>query len=71
MRASWEDSAVHQGTTRAGGLRYRLSRGLETWALRRADAITTICEGLRNDVLARGYRARKVTVIRMQSMSRI
>jgi PEP-CTERM/exosortase A-associated glycosyltransferase len=44
-------------------LRYRLSRGLETWALRRADAITTICDGLRNDICARGIPAGKVTVI--------
>ena len=63
MRASWEDAAVNHGTARAGGLRYRLSRGLETWALRRADAITTICEGLRGDIVARGIPAEKVTVI--------
>lgn len=63
LRASWEDAAVNHGTARAGGLRYRLSRGLETWALRRADAITTICEGLRGDIVARGIPAEKVTVI--------
>ncbi len=64
VRASWEDAAVDHGTASAGGLRYRLSRGLETWALRRADAITTICEGLRGDILARGrIPAEKVTVI--------
>ncbi|MBS1188663.1 MAG: glycosyl transferase group 1 [Rhodocyclaceae bacterium] len=54
MRASWEDAAVDSGVTTEGSLRYRLSRWLETWALRRADAITTICEGLRGDILARG-----------------
>ena len=63
MRASWEDAAVNHGTARAGGLRYRLSRGLETWALRRVDAITTICEGLRADIVARGIATEKVTVI--------
>ena len=47
MRASWEDAAVDHGTTTEGSLRYRLSRALETWTLRRADAVTTICEGLR------------------------
>jgi len=63
VRAFWEDAAVDHGTAREGGLRYRLSRRLETWALRRADAITTICEGLRGDIVARGIQAEKVTVI--------
>lgn len=64
MRASWEDAAVDHGTTVEGSLRYRLSRALETWALRRASAITTICEGLRADILSRGnIDAAKITVI--------
>ena len=63
MRASWEDGAVEHGTARAGGLRYRVSRGLETWVLRRADAVTTICEGLRRDIVSRGIPEAKVTVI--------
>jgi PEP-CTERM/exosortase A-associated glycosyltransferase len=63
MRASWEDAAVDHGTTTEGSLRYRLSRLLETWVLRRADAVTTICEGLRQDILARGIADDKVTVI--------
>jgi PEP-CTERM/exosortase A-associated glycosyltransferase len=63
VRALWEDAAVDHGTAREGGLRYRLSRGLETWALRRADAVTTICEGLRGDIVARGIAPEKVTVI--------
>lgn len=63
LRALWEDAAVDHGTARQGGLRYRVSRGLESWALRRADAVTTICEGLRRDIVARGIPAAKVTVI--------
>jgi PEP-CTERM/exosortase A-associated glycosyltransferase len=63
MRASWEDAAVDHGTTTAGSTRYRVSRALETWVLRRADSITTICEGLRGDILARGIAADKITVI--------
>lgn len=54
MRASWEDAAVDHGTTREDSIRYRLSRTLETWALRRADSITTICDGLRTDIISRG-----------------
>ncbi len=63
LRALWEDAAVDHGTAREGGLRYRLSRGLESWVLRRADAVTTICEGLRRDIVARGIPPEKVTVI--------
>jgi PEP-CTERM/exosortase A-associated glycosyltransferase len=63
VRAFWEDAAVDHGTTKENGLRYRATRALETWALRRADAVTTICEGLRKDIVARGIPAGKVTVI--------
>ncbi|NND60187.1 MAG: glycosyltransferase, partial [Gammaproteobacteria bacterium] len=63
MRASWEDAAVSHGTTTEGSLRYRVTRGLETYLLRRADAITTICEGLRADIAARNIARDRITVI--------
>jgi PEP-CTERM/exosortase A-associated glycosyltransferase len=63
VRALWEDAAVDHGTTTERSLRYRASHALETHALRRVDAITTICDGLRRDILRRGIAADKVTVI--------
>lgn len=63
MRASWEDAAVDHGTSAEGSLRYRASRGLETFVFRRVEAITTICEGLRKDIVARGIPSGQVTVI--------
>ncbi len=63
MRASWEDAAVDHGTTTEGSARYRFSRALESFALKRADQITTICEGLRGDIASRGVAADKITVI--------
>ncbi len=63
VRAFWEDAAADHGTSREGGLRYRLTRALETYVLRRASAVTTICEGLRGDIVARGIPGRRVTVI--------
>lgn len=63
VRAFWEDAAVDHGTTTEGSLRYRISRNMETYAFRRADAVTCICEGLRADIVARGIPAAKVTVI--------
>jgi len=63
LRALWEDAAVDHGTTTEGDLRYRASRALETHALRRAGRITTICEGLRREIVDRGIPAGRVTVI--------
>ena len=63
MRASWEDAAVDHGSTVEGSARYRLSRALETFALRQADQITTICEGLRGDIAVRGIPTERITVI--------
>jgi PEP-CTERM/exosortase A-associated glycosyltransferase len=63
VRGLWEDAAPSHGTHGAGGLRYRATRLLETRALRRADAVATICEGLRGEIIARGIPDHKVTVI--------
>lgn len=63
IRAFWEDAAVDHGATRAGSLRYRATRTLETWALKRVDHIFTICEGLRQEIIGRNIPATKVTVI--------
>ncbi len=62
-RAFWEDAAVNHGSTQHGSLRYRLTRSMESYVFRRANAITTICEGLRQDIIARGVKSDKVTVI--------
>ena len=63
IRALWEDAAVDHGTTGAGSLRYRLSRALETYAAKRADAIVTICEGLRREFIARGVPAQRIVLV--------
>ncbi len=63
VRAFWEDAAVDHGTCREGDLRYRVTRAMETHVFHRADAIATICEGLRADILGRGISQAKVTVI--------
>ena len=63
VRAFWEDAAVDLGTSSEGGLRYRLSRALETFAFRHARHVTTICAGLKRDIVARGIPERRVTLI--------
>ena len=62
-RAFWEDAAVDHGTSSEGGLRYRLSRAMETRVFQQVDAVTTICEGLKRDIVARGIPEEKVAVI--------
>lgn len=62
-RAFWEDAAADHGTSREWGLRYRLTRLMETYVFRKADAVTCICEGLRKDIVARDIPEDKVTVI--------
>jgi PEP-CTERM/exosortase A-associated glycosyltransferase len=63
MRASWEDAAISHGTTTGRSPRYRVSRAVESLALRRADHVTTICEGLRQDIARRGVPSERITVI--------
>ena len=62
IRAFWEDAAVGNGTGQEGSRRYRLIRALETWLVRRTDAVAVICEGLRSDLVARGIDPAKVFV---------
>jgi len=62
IRAFWEDAAVGNGNGTEGSPRYWLTRQLETHAVRAADAVAVICEGLRSDLVARGIDAAKITV---------
>ncbi len=62
IRAFWEDAAVGNGTGTEGSPRYWLTRQLETHAVRAADAVAVICEGLRSDLVARGIDSAKITI---------
>ncbi|MFK4873342.1 TIGR04063 family PEP-CTERM/XrtA system glycosyltransferase [Novosphingobium sp. ZW T3_23] len=61
IRAFWEDAAVGNGTGTEGSLKYRLTRALENRVVSRADAVVTICEGLRDDLIARGVPAGRIS----------
>jgi glycogen synthase len=62
IRAFWEDAAVGNGTGRQGSARYRLTKMIETYAARRADAVAVICEGLKQDLIGRGIEPGKIIV---------
>lgn len=63
IRAFWEDAAVDHGTQKEGDLRYRLTRAMETKAVRKAAQVVTICQGLRRDLSARGIQPDKIGVV--------
>ncbi len=62
IRAFWEDAAVGNGTGSEGSFKYRLTKALESWAVRRADGVAVICEGLRADLQGRGIPTDKIMV---------
>lgn len=64
IRAFWEDAAVGNLTGTEGSLKYRLTRALETRVAKSADALFTICEGLKGDLVARGIPADRIGVMR-------
>lgn len=63
IRAFWEDAAVGNRTGRQDSLKYRLTRALETKVASRADAVFTICEGLRSDLVSRGIEPGGIAVM--------
>jgi PEP-CTERM/exosortase A-associated glycosyltransferase len=63
IRAFWEDAAVDHGTCKEGDLKYRLTRSSENKVIKAADAVTVICQGLKDDLVQRGVDANKITLI--------
>lgn len=63
IRAFWEDAAVGNGTGREGSAKYWLTRVLENEVVGNADRVVTICEGLRADLIGRGYPHEKLSIM--------
>ena len=63
IRAFWEDAAVGNLTGREGSAKYWLTRQLENNVVAAADAVVTICHGLKTDLVARGFAAEKITIM--------
>jgi glycogen synthase len=62
IRAFWEDAAVGNGTGRQGSFKYRMTKAVETYAVKRANRVAVICEGLKGDLISRGISADKIMV---------
>jgi PEP-CTERM/exosortase A-associated glycosyltransferase len=63
IRAFWEDAAAGNGTGSAGSVRFRLTRALENRVVAGADAVVTICQGLSDDLAARGTPRSKLSIM--------
>jgi PEP-CTERM/exosortase A-associated glycosyltransferase len=63
MRSLWEDAAVEKGDMSEQSLRYRLTRGAETFLARRVDAVVCICEGLRREMSGRDLASKRLHVV--------
>ncbi len=62
IRAFWEDAAVSNGTGSEGSVKYRLTRALESHVVAGSDAVVTICQGLKDDLVRRGTDPGKITL---------
>lgn len=63
IRAFWEDAAVGNLTGTAGSLKYRLTRALENHVVAQADAVVTICQGLKDDLVSRGNDPARISIM--------
>lgn len=62
VRALWEDAAVDTGKTKEGSLKYRMIKAVEQNAFEKVDAVSCICEGLKNDLIKRNIPENKIFV---------
>lgn len=62
VRGFWEDAVLDRELRLEPDLRYRVTRALESAVLRRADAVTTISQGLRSEIVGRGVPQERVHV---------
>ena len=60
VRGFWEDAAVDQNRTSVTALRYRLTRGLESYVAKHADAVSAISQHMLDDLRQRGLPAEKL-----------
>jgi glycogen synthase len=63
IRAFWEDAAVDAGTNVPGSLKYSAIQRAETELAKHSDALIGICEGIKNELIARGLPSEDVFVV--------
>ena len=63
VRDLWENASVDRGKFAYGSTMYQIARSLESFVLRQADAVVTICETLRNELSERVNPRAQVHVV--------
>jgi PEP-CTERM/exosortase A-associated glycosyltransferase len=63
VRDLWENASVDRGKFAEGSPPYRAARSLESYVLRNADAVVTICEKLRDELATRTGRPDRLFVV--------
>jgi PEP-CTERM/exosortase A-associated glycosyltransferase len=63
LRDLWENASVDRGKFAEGSPMYRLAQRLEERAVRRADAVVTICQALRDEISSRCPNLRRLHVV--------
>jgi PEP-CTERM/exosortase A-associated glycosyltransferase len=63
LRGLWEESAVQRGRMARRSIRYQLSRQLETWLMRHADALAAISRGLIDEAQRRGVAGDRILYV--------
>lgn len=63
IRAFWEDAAVDHGSYGEGSWKYAIVHRLETRSCRKANHVAVICNGLREDLIARGISSDKLSIV--------
>lgn len=62
VRALWEDAAVDTGKTTEGSLKYKIIKAIEQRAFEKADAVSCICNGLKEDLIKRNIPESKIYI---------
>ena len=63
IRDLWENASVDRGRFAAGSPLYKIARGLDSYVIRNAGAVVTICELLKAEIAPRAGKPDKVHVI--------
>ncbi|MFH1563681.1 MAG: TIGR04063 family PEP-CTERM/XrtA system glycosyltransferase [Nitrospirota bacterium] len=63
IRALWEEAAIESGRFRKNSFKYQISKFIEKNLFQKVDVITTICQGLKDNLIQRGIKEDKIFVI--------
>jgi len=63
VRGMWEDSSVSRGMLEENTDQYQLERNMETHCCREADAVVTLSQTMKHELVSRGIEAQKIFLV--------